>query len=62
MWTTLNFEGRSKTKKWAGHICKGTLDIEFKRDWSFGLGATLGDEYKIKKYYSIYKDFSGKSR
>ena len=25
-----------------GDICKGTLDIEFQRDWSFGLGATLG--------------------
>ena len=40
---SLNFEGRSKTKKRARDICKGTLDIEFERDWSFGLGATLGD-------------------
>ena len=34
--------GRSeKKKKKAGDICKGILDIEFERDWSFGLGATL---------------------
>ena len=33
MWTTLNSEGRSKTKKQklARNICKGTLDIEFER-------------------------------
>ena len=58
----INFEGRSKTKKRARDICKGTLDIEFERDWSFGLGATLGDEQKIKKYFSSLRDFSGKSR
>ena len=28
MWTTLNFEGKSK-KKEPGNICKGTPDIEF---------------------------------
>ena len=33
MWTSLNFEGRSKTKKMAGDICKGTPDTEFERDW-----------------------------
>ena len=43
VWTTLNFEGRWKTKKWAKDICKGTLDIECERDWSVGLGAKLGD-------------------
>ena len=43
MWTTLNFRGRSKTKKWAKDICRGTLDIESERDWSVGLGAALGD-------------------
>ena len=47
MWTTLNFEGRSKTKKRARDICKGTLDIEFERDWSVSLGATLGEGQKI---------------
>ena len=26
-----------------GDICKGTLDIEFERDCSFGLGAMLGN-------------------
>ena len=43
MWTTLNFEGRSKTKKRAGDIFKGTLNIEFQQDYSVGLVATLGD-------------------
>ena len=44
MWSTLNFEGRSKTKKRARDIYKGTLDIEYERDWSVGLDVTLGDE------------------
>ena len=43
MWTTLNFEGRSKTKKIVKDICKGTLNMEFEYDWSVGLIATLGD-------------------
>ena len=50
MWTTLNFGGRSKTKKWAKDICRGTLDIECERDWPVGLGATLGEcteNYKL---------------
>ena len=29
-------------------------------DWSFGLSATLGDEQKIKNYFSSFMDFSGK--
>ena len=37
--TTLNFEGRSKTKKRARDICKGTLDVKCVRDWPVGLGA-----------------------
>ena len=46
MSTTLNFEGRSKTKKQqAGDICKGILDIECQRHWSIGLGATFGNGY-----------------
>ena len=57
MWTTLNFEGRSKTKKWAKNICKGTLGIECEREWSVGLGATLGDVQKIKNYFSSLRDF-----
>ena len=52
MWTTLNFGGRSKTKKkTAGDNCKGTVHIECERDWSVGLGATSGDGQKIKKNY-----------
>ena len=49
-------------KKGARDICKGTLDIEFERDWSVGLGAKLGDGQKIKNYFSSFRDFSGKSR
>ena len=33
MRTTLNFEGRSKMKRQAGDMCKGTPDIEFEQDW-----------------------------
>ena len=54
--------GRSKTKKGARDIYKGTLDIEFERDSSFSLGSTLGDVQKIKSYFSSFTDFSGKSR
>ena len=43
-------------------IYKGTLGIEFERDWSVGLGATLGDGQKIKNYFSSFRDFFGKSR
>ena len=62
MWTTLNFEGRSKTKKWAKDICKGTLDTECEQDWPVGLESTLGDRQKIENYFSSFRDFSGKSR
>ena len=62
MWTTLNFGGRSKTKKWAKDICRGTLDIECERDWSVSLGAMLDDGQKIKNYFSSFRIFSGKSR
>ena len=61
MWTTLNFEGRSKTKWWPRDICKGTLDIECERDRPIGLGAMLGDGQKIKNYFSSLRDFSGKA-
>ena len=47
MCATLNYEGRSKPEKRDRDICKETLDIEFERDWSVGLGATLGDGQKI---------------
>ena len=49
MWTTFNFGGRSKTKKLAKDICRGTLDIECERYWLVGLGTTLGDGQKIRK-------------
>ena len=62
MSTTLNFEDRSKTKKWVRDICKGALDIECERDWPVGLGATLGDGQKINNYFSSFRDFFGKSR
>ena len=53
MWTTLNFEGRSKKRE----ICKGTPDIKFEQDWSVSLGATLRDRQKIKNYFFSFKDF-----
>ena len=62
MWTTINFGGRTKTKKYAQDICRGTLDIECERDWSVGLGVTLGDEQKIKKtIFLVSEIFSGKA-
>ena len=53
MWTTLNFRVRGKTNKNARDICKGTLDVEFERDWSVGLGATLGDGRKLKTIFLV---------
>ena len=72
MWTTLHFEGRSKTnkkrrrrrkkeKKETGNICKETPDIEFEQDWSVGLDATLRERQKIKNFFSSFKDFSGEN-
>ena len=53
-----------KQKKRGGQdiFAKGTLDIEFEQDWSVGLGATLRERQKIKKYFSSFKNFSGESR
>ena len=62
MSTSLNFEGKSKTKKQTRDIWKGILDIECERDWPVGLGATLGDGQKFKNYFSCFRDFSGESR
>ena len=55
MWTNLNFEGRSKTKKCATDICKGTLGIEFEQEWSVSLSATLGDatDRKLKNIFLV---------
>ena len=61
MCTTLSFRGRGKQKT-ARDICKRTLDIEFERDWSVGLGATLGDGQKIKNYCSSFRDFFRESK
>ena len=62
MRTSLNFEGRLKTKKSSGDISKGTSDTEFEQDWSVGLGAKLDDGQKIKNYFFSFRDFSGKIR
>ena len=43
------------------HICKGTLNTKFKRDWPVGLGAMLGDGQKVKNDLSSFRDFTGKS-
>ena len=40
--------GLGKTNKTARDICKRTLDIEFERDRSIGLGSTLGDGHTEK--------------
>ena len=63
MWTTLNFEGILKTKKWAKDICKGTLGIECERDRPVGLGATLGDatDWKLKTIFLVSGIFPGKA-
>ena len=53
---------QKRGKKKTGDICKGTPDVEFEQDWSFRLGAMLGDGQKIKNYFSSFRDFSGKSR
>ena len=55
---------RVDKKKRARHICKGTLDIEFERDWPVGLGGTLGDVTyrKLKKnIILVTRIFSGKA-
>ena len=43
MWTTLNLGVGRKLKKKARDICERTLDIDFERDLSIGLGCTFGD-------------------
>ena len=47
-------------KRRNGDICEGTLDTEFERDWSVGLGVMLGDGHTI--FFLSFRDFSGKSR
>ena len=60
MWTTLNFKGRSKTKIMARNICKGTLYIDFERDWWVGLGPPLGDGKNLKYIFPVSRIFPGK--
>ena len=48
MWTTLNFKGFQKQKNGLEIFERY---IEFERDWSVGLGATLGHGQKIKNYF-----------
>ena len=60
MWTTLNFKGRSKTKIMARNICKGTLYIEFERDWWVGLGPALWDGKDLKNIFPVSGIFPGK--
>ena len=64
MWITLNLTVSLKWKKGNGDTCKRTLDKGFQRDWSAGLGAMLGDGHteNLKKYFSNFRDFSGKNR
>ena len=63
MWTTLNFQvNRKWKKKRARDVCKGTLDIEYERDWSVSLGTTLGEGQKIKNYFFLVSGiFPGKA-
>ena len=51
-----------QTRKKAGDICKGNLNIERERNWSVGLGAALGDGQKIKNYFSSFRIFSRKNQ
>ena len=50
-----------KRRKQARDICKGTLYIEFERDRSVGLGATLVDGQKIKNNFSSQEFFRGRA-
>ena len=62
MWTTLNFGINRKRIEQVNDICKGIPDIEFEQEWPVGLGASLADGQKIKKYFPSFRDFSGKSQ
>ena len=51
-----------KRKEQAKDIYKGTPDIEFERDWSVGLDATLRERQKIKNHFPSFRFFfSGKA-
>ena len=59
MWSTLHLTVSLEWKNW--NICMGTLDIDFERDWSVGLGTTLGDDHKKNKKNCVSGIFSGKA-
>ena len=62
MWTTLNFNSKSKLKhNGYGNICRGGLDIEIGRDWSVGLGLVLGEGKKLKYIFPVSGIFHGKA-
>ena len=46
-----------KRKEQGEDICKETPVIEFEQDWSFTLGAALGDREKIKKILFLLQEF-----
>ena len=48
VWTPGQNGGGKKSKGRSGDNYKSTQNIEFEKDWSFTLGATLGDRQKIK--------------
>ena len=62
MWTTLNFDGRSKTKNTSWRYLQGDPWHRTWRDSSVSLGATLDDGQKIKNNFSSFRDFFGNSR
>ena len=54
-----------KKKKREWRYLQGGLDIQFGRDWSVGLGASLGDDHTekfLKIFFFSFRDFSGKNR
>ena len=57
MWTTLNFRSSGKTKNLARDIYMWTLDIEFERDQSIGLGSTFGDIHTDRQTFFLKHHF-----
>ena len=56
----LRVDRKWKKKKRARYIYKEILDIEFELDWSFSLGALLGDGQKIN-IFLVSGIFPGKA-
>ena len=48
-------------KKTEWKYLQGTLDIEFERDWSVGLGATLGDGHTEEFFFRFHGFFREKT-